>query len=169
MEPKPAQQKSDLPPKPPCNIVKGNGGRPGIIFNQTDRALLRDNFTTSTWLLIGATLQTLLFLLPIRPSYALAPAVLLLTYRFTTNLLICFGLKRNPYMDGVTAGKRAAIYPSPSSPSNEKGNPVPGNGEICVFLITTRCNQYISQLLFLSLSLSLFLCPSPTKFKTTKP
>jgi hypothetical protein len=151
MDHKPVQRKSDLPLKPPCNIVKGYGGSPNIIFNQTDRTLLKDNFTTGTWLLIGATLQTLLFLLPIRPSYALAPAVLLLTYRFTINLLICFGLKRNHYLDGVTAGKRAAIYPSPSSPSNEKGNPVPGSGEICVFLITARCNQYISRLLSLSL------------------
>jgi hypothetical protein len=134
-----AQVKSDLPPKPPCNIVKGYGGKKDVVFNQNDVALLRDNFTTSTWLLIGATLQTLLFLLPLRPSYALAPAVLLLSYRFTANLLMCFGLKRNPYMDGVTVGKRAALYPPPSP--DEKG---PASEEICVILLAARCNQYLS-------------------------
>lgn len=136
MESKTVQTKSDIPPKPPCNIVKGYGGRKDKIFNQNDGALLKDNFTISTWLLIGATLQTILFSLPIRPSYALAPAVLLLTYRFLTNLLICFGLKQNPYMSGITEGKHTALYHS-SSPDEHN----PASAEICVLLLTARCNH----------------------------
>lgn len=139
MEVKPLQGKSDIPPKPHCNILKGYGGTNGpFLMNKNDRGLIRDNFTTSTWLLIGATLQTSLLLLPIRPSYALAPAVLLLSYRFINNLLICFGLKQNPYMDGVTIGKRSAIYPS-ASPTEEN----PASEEICVFLLLARCNQSV--------------------------
>jgi hypothetical protein len=140
MASKPVQGKIDIPPNPPCSIVRGYGGTNGpSLMNTNDRTLLRDNFTTSTWLLIGATLQTSLLLLPIRPSYALAPAVILLSYRFINNLLICFGLKQNPYMDGVTIGKRAAIYPS-ANPTEKN----PASEEICVLLLTVRCNQYLS-------------------------
>jgi hypothetical protein len=139
MASKPVQGKIDIPPKAPCSIVKGYGGTNGLfLMNTNDRTLLRDNFTTSTWLLIGATLQTSLLLLPIRPSYALAPAVILLSYRFINNLLICFGLKQNPYMNGVTIGKRAAIYPS-ANPTEKN----PASEEVCVLLLTARCNQYL--------------------------
>jgi hypothetical protein len=137
MESKPDQAKSNIPPKPLSNIAKGWGGKKDVPFNQNDVALLKDNFTTSTWLLIGATLQIILFSLPIRPSYALAPALLLLTYRILNNLLICSGLKRNPYMDGVIPSKHTAQYP----PTSSNPNPDPASSEICVFLISARCNH----------------------------
>jgi hypothetical protein len=63
----------------------------------------------------------------------------LLSYRFINNLLICFGLKHNPYMDGVTIGKRATLYPS-ASPTEKN----PASDEICVLPLTARCNQYVS-------------------------
>lgn len=82
--------------------------------------LLKDNFTLSTWLLIGAACQSLLLLFPIRPSYALAPVFVLMGYRIIRTGLMCFGLVRNPHMDGVLEGKYAAIYPSSASQGEER-------------------------------------------------
>jgi hypothetical protein len=124
------QGNSDIPPKPLCNVVKGHGGTKGpFLIYRNDRPLLRDNFMTSTWLLIGATLETSLLLLPVRPPYASAPAVILLSYRFINNILICFSLKHSPSTDGVTIWQ--SVPPSTHPPTYR---------EICVLLLTARCN-----------------------------
>lgn len=134
----PLQEKGDVPTKPPSNIVRGYGGTNGpFMMNRNDQTLLRDNFTISTWLLTGATVQTSMLSLPFRLSYAFAPAILLLCYSLIDNLLLCLGVKHNSYMDGVTIGKRAAIHPS----AIPKGKD-PASEEVCVLLLTARCDQY---------------------------
>jgi hypothetical protein len=141
METQPLQrEKETIPPKPPCNIVKGLGykKRP-FLFCLNDRLLVRDNFTTSTWLLLGAACQSFLLVLPIRPSCALAPALLLLSYRLLRTLLMCVGLIHDPYIEGVIASKTVGVYPSTSN-SDKK----PSDGEICVILLPARSNQYVS-------------------------
>jgi hypothetical protein len=69
--------------------------------------ILRANFAVSTWLLMGASLQSLLFLiLPTR--YALTAATLILSLRFLSKCLIALGVLHNPAMDGVIPKKTTA-------------------------------------------------------------
>src|SRR4051794_31560853 len=96
---------------PTSKLSIGAGFRPKSTLNNLDLAMLRDNFTTSTWLLIGAVLQTSLLAFPISKLYALAPAILLLGFRFVKNLLMTFGILAHPYMKDVIIGKHAAVYP----------------------------------------------------------
>ncbi len=139
MEPKPIQHELPIPSKPLSNTMKGyNGGKGVPFFNNNERSLLRNNLSISSWLLIGATLQSLLLILPIRPSYALIPAFFLLCYRGISTILMIFGLKHNPYMDGVEEGKYTGLYPSVSGSQK-----TPKNEEVCVLLVTARSNQYV--------------------------
>ena len=116
------------------------GVRPKRTLNNFDLTVLRDNFTISTWLLIGAVLQTLLLAFPIGKVYALAPAILLLGFRFVKNLLITFGILANPYMKDVIIGKYAAVYPDAQGGFGERATP--SNGGVCVLLLGAQCNQY---------------------------
>lgn len=138
METQPLQQKTkSIPPKPPCNTVKSIGcGKRPFLFSLNDRLMVRDNFTTSTWLLLGAACQSLLLVLPIRPSYALAPALLLLSLRLLRTLLMCLGLVHDPYREGVIPGKTTGIYPSTSNAAKK-----PSDDQICVLLLPARSNQ----------------------------
>jgi hypothetical protein len=78
---------------------------PGILgLTPVEINMLRDNFSLTTWLLMGACLQGLaLLIFPV--SRALAPALLLLGYRLVINVLQIFGVLENPYMKGVILGK----------------------------------------------------------------
>jgi hypothetical protein len=138
---------SSLPPKsintaaskPRSNIIRGYGLQERSVYPNTvaDLHALRDNFTISTWLLIGASLQCLLMVLPIRPSYALLPAVVILSCRLAKNLLQCFGIIRHPYADGVIPGKVAAKMPESY---DKEGNQV-NDGGVCVIMLFARSNQ----------------------------
>jgi hypothetical protein len=69
--------------------------------------ILRTNFAVSTWLLMGSSLQSLLFLtLPTR--YALTAATLTLSLRLLSKCLIALGVLHNPAMDGVIPKKTTA-------------------------------------------------------------
>ena len=132
---------TDTSTKPTSNILKGYGLKEHSALPSTtaDYHALRDNFRTSTWLLIGASLQCLLLALPIRPSYALLPALLLLGYRFTSGLLMCFGIIKHPYMDGVIVGKTAAAMPESYDIDGKRKD----DGGLCVILLFGRCNRSI--------------------------
>ncbi|KAL6905140.1 hypothetical protein GGI43DRAFT_398972 [Trichoderma evansii] len=65
---------------------------------------IRDCFTISTWLAIGAVVQGLLVVF-VRPTYAVAPAALILLYRLSRTMLQSFGVLRNPLMDEIIMGK----------------------------------------------------------------
>jgi hypothetical protein len=133
----------NIPPKPPSNIFKGYGLKETSAFLSTkiDRHIVRDNFTISTWLLLGAFLQCLLLALPIRISHAMLPVLLLLGYRFSHGLLMCFGVIKHPYADGVTPNKTVAVYPEPAEVNGEKRTTDQG---ICVIMLFARCHRYAS-------------------------
>ncbi|KAF7585410.1 hypothetical protein BBP40_010973 [Aspergillus hancockii] len=71
--------------------------------------VLRDSLTLSTWLLLGGLLQSLAVLL--FGTYALIPAILVLSYRTTDHLLMACNVTRNRYMDDVVVGKFTAQAP----------------------------------------------------------
>lgn len=82
---------------------------------------VRDNFSISTWMAIGATLQGLLVLFA-RPTFAIAPATLILLYRFSHTMLMHYGFIRNTQMEDVIMGKYTVQIPDkdgkpPSEPS----------------------------------------------------
>jgi hypothetical protein len=131
---------STIASKPRSNILKGYGLKERNFPFSTiaDQHGLRDNFRTSTWILIGASLQCLLLALPIRPSYALLPALLLLGYRFANGLLMCFGIISHPYADGVILGKASVAIPESYDIDGTKKD----DGGVCVIMLFGRCNRF---------------------------
>jgi hypothetical protein len=93
------------------------------------------DLTLSTWLLLGAALQSLLILLPIRPTYTILPAFLLLSYKIVDHLLIAPSLRRNRYLDGTCCTKFTARYPAGSEGEKKE--------KIAVVLLAARINQYV--------------------------
>jgi hypothetical protein len=70
------------------------------------------DYRISTWLLLGATAQTLLFLALPRNVAALPPLALLL-FRIIRGQLQATGYLRNPVAEGVAYGLKTAQYPEP--------------------------------------------------------
>lgn len=115
-------------------------------------ALLRANFAITTWLLMGATLQSVLVLvLPTR--VALLPAVSLLLLHALNTALVQAGWVRNPYLAVTRPGKWTA-------PILEQNGSVPEKGagkEVVVFIVGASANQYVSALFsFFRFSILLF-------------
>lgn len=99
---------------------------------------LLNNFNLSTWLIAGATLQSILsFFLP--RNVALLPAVILLISRLISGALTTKGFLRNKNLDGAFMGRWTA------SMLNEDGSvPVKtADKEIVVFVVGARSNQYV--------------------------
>ena len=95
-----------------------------------DLAIIRNNFSLSTWLLLGAFIQSLIFaILP--PRVAVLPPVCLLTLILAKNLLITGGYLKNPYLAAAYRGKATA-------PLQEDED---GGDKIAVFLLGASSNQ----------------------------
>ena len=78
----------------------------------TMHKIIRDQFTIQTWLAFGAVAQSLLLLLPIRPIFAIAPAVILLLFKAADTALVTLKLKPNQYKSGAIDGRVTAIVPN---------------------------------------------------------
>ncbi|KAL7796082.1 hypothetical protein V8C37DRAFT_373076 [Trichoderma ceciliae] len=100
------------------------------------RNSVRDNFTISTWLAIGAVLQGLLVFF-VRPTFAVAPAAIVLFYRISHTMLVHFGILRNPQMDDVLMGKYTVQMP------DKDGNPPSESAEhgMAVIMLGMRTNH----------------------------
>ena len=98
--------------------------------------LMRDNFSTSTWLLFGACLQSAL-VLSLPRFIALMPAFLCLIWRVLESTLMAYGITHNLYMDGVKEGKWTAQIPNDDGGFPEKA----ANKDMVVLLLGTRSNQ----------------------------
>ena len=101
--------------------------------------LLRENFTISTWILLGCIVQALLSLLLPR-LLATLPAVLLLAWGMLDALLVYAGLKKNTYMQDVIVGKFSVAYPADGEGSDIQGQPGE-NGPGAVMILGTRSNS----------------------------
>lgn len=94
------------------------------------------NVSISTWVLVGAILQSLLVLaLPAR--YAIFPATLVLAIRFLDTILVALCLRSSHLMDGVIAGETCAQIP------DRDGNfsAGPSGENIVIFLLGARSNH----------------------------
>ncbi|TVY90954.1 Monooxygenase, partial [Lachnellula willkommii] len=106
--------------------------------------LIHSQFSISDWLVIGSCLQALIILVSRYPvAYSLAPTFALAAYKIAKTICITCGLLANPHMAGVCIGRTTAIFPAPDgSFDRNKGDAFGGEG-ICVFLLSTKCNQYV--------------------------
>ena len=99
--------------------------------------LVHSNFTLSTWLLLGACLQTVAFLTIKNEYYATLPAAFLLIIRTVNATLIHFGIKPNPFLEEAFLKKRitAAI------PNGEGNLIAPGTERVAIILLGAKSNH----------------------------
>ncbi|KAL8801252.1 MAG: hypothetical protein Q9182_004601 [Xanthomendoza sp. 2 TL-2023] len=84
-----------------------------------DLAILRNNVSLSTWLLLGASIQSLVFAaVPYR--VALLPSFCILMLVLAKNALVNFGFLRNPYLGAVFKGKWTATLQEDGEKGGEK-------------------------------------------------
>ncbi|MCJ1317951.1 hypothetical protein MMC15_003278 [Xylographa vitiligo] len=96
----------------------------------------RDDLRLTTWLLVGACLQSLLVLS--LPRYvALLPAALVLGARFLVNLLMTQGFVHNAGSDGVYQGRATAMIPLEDGSFPDKAS----DHEIVLFIVSTRSSH----------------------------
>ncbi|KIW89596.1 uncharacterized protein Z519_09752 [Cladophialophora bantiana CBS 173.52] len=108
-------------------------------YSGSDLALLKDNFSISTWLLLGGAIQILLsFIFP--RSYVAFPVLLILGWNIVDAFLMQFGLKRNVWAEGVIDGKWSVGYPSEGETEVIHGNPGE-NGPRAVMILGARSNS----------------------------
>jgi hypothetical protein len=98
--------------------------------------MIRDQFSISTWLCIGATLQIIAWLLVSRTIAIYAP-ILLLLFRFIDTMLMLSGITRNRRMDGIIPNKFCAQIPDENGEFSEKV----ADQTITVILLGARSNQ----------------------------
>lgn len=99
----------------------------------------RESLSLSTWLALGAGLQALLFMLPIRRTYAVAPIVLYLFSTVAVETLRTLNVLPNVYRDRQIMGKTAAVLPHPKG--GFAGHSEPYEDKICVFILGMSINQ----------------------------
>lgn len=98
--------------------------------------VLRSSFPISTWLLLGAILQSLVSLIFSRYRYlSLLPACLLLLPRIINGAIITMGWAKNPYLPVKYMAKMTAPIPNTDG-SVEAGKP----GVVC-FIVGANFNQ----------------------------
>ena len=98
--------------------------------------MLHNNLSIQTILLIGACLQTVLFLLPIPKLYSVGPAIGLLLFRIVDTTLITYNLISNPYLKDAIHKKVTA------QPHDREGNFAgPGKEKIAVMLLGAKSNH----------------------------
>ncbi|PBP26689.1 putative transcriptional regulator [Diplocarpon rosae] len=116
-----------LPTRPPG---------PNFASLQLKLNALHQNFSLPTLLLLGASFQCLLFLLPIPAFYTAFPAIFLLLIRTIETLLITYRYIPNPYL------KDAIMKKSTAQPMDSKGNfGGPGKQKIAVMMLGAKSNH----------------------------
>ncbi|CZT47455.1 uncharacterized protein RSE6_08017 [Rhynchosporium secalis] len=111
---------------------------PGPDYNslQLKLNIIHGNLSLQTILLIGACLQTLLFLLPIPKLYSVGPAIALLLFRIIETTLITYNLIPNPYLEDAILRKTAA------QPHDSEGKfSGPGKEKIAILLLGAKSNH----------------------------
>ncbi|KAI9773100.1 MAG: hypothetical protein M1840_008221 [Geoglossum simile] len=97
---------------------------------------IRDNFHLSTWLLLGACMQSLLILL-LPSRFALAPAFLIISCRLLDTAFMTASLKKNPLIEESIPWKFSAQIPDAQGGHSKE----PSSSDVCVFLLGGRSNH----------------------------
>ena len=96
----------------------------------------RDEFALSSWILVGACLQSMLtYFVPLR--LAVLPALLTLIGRLVHVTLQAQGLLHNPRAKDVIRGKHTAQIPNDDGTFPSK----PGDKDIVIFILATRVSH----------------------------
>ena len=134
--------------RPLSQAARGWQSRLHPLRSNNGRNLIHSQFSISDWLVIGSCLQALIILVsPYSVAHSLAPTFALAAYKIMKTICITCRLHANPHMDGVRIGRTTAIFPaSDGSFDRNKGDTFGGEG-ICVFLLSTKCNQYVQSTL----------------------
>jgi hypothetical protein len=91
--------------------------------------MYRDQLSLQSWLLVGATLQAILVLLPISKKYTVAPILILAVCKLLHAVVEVSSYR--PGQDGHFIGKRGGtVEYDPKS-----------DGGVCLFVLGTRCYQ----------------------------
>lgn len=98
---------------------------------------LRDTFSISTWLLLGAILHGLVALIiPTRLALLVAVPSLVVLVRSAREALAMFGVLNNPAMDGVVPGRSVPVIPDNYGDRQE-----PAAKQLCCILLGARSNH----------------------------
>lgn len=131
-----------LPTRPRSQATRGYVSQFHPLFSVAGQNILRAELSITDWLLLGCGFQSLLVLIsPLPAIYSLLPTLSLLTYKVLKIVAMTCGLIYNPHMKNVRVGRQTAIFPGPDgSFSRSPGDPL-GGGEICIVLLSVKCNQ----------------------------
>lgn len=99
--------------------------------------LVRDNFTISTWLLMGASLQCGLIACFGAKVWTIGLPVLVLGLRCIQTILQATGVLKNPYIYGVIPGRTTCHFPGKEGAYEG----APSNRPLAVLLISARSNH----------------------------
>src|SRR5690242_5887899 len=104
--------------------------------------MIRDQFSITTWLSIGAIIQATAYaLLPYRNIVTILPVLLLLGYKLASTACVLFGLVPNPRMKDVLLGHTTPVFP------DEKGTQEkPADRTICAILLGVVSNHPLGML-----------------------
>lgn len=106
-------------------------------INATVLAIIRDDLRLTTWLLLGACLQSMLLIfLPTR--FAVLPALFFLTSRVAWTGLMMAGYIRDTTLTKTIRGRQTAQFP-PDTVRSSKAN----SENLVVFIIGARFNQFV--------------------------
>jgi hypothetical protein len=93
--------------------------------------------TLSTWLLIGAALQSVIFLILPHALYMTLPVILVLLFRAASTALQVYGCAPNPNIENVVPGRVSAQIPDMNGQFSGK----PSGEDIVVMFLNTKSNQ----------------------------
>ena len=128
--------------RPKSQGVRGFASRIHPLLSIAGQSTLRAELSIANWLLIGCVIHSLFVLIsPFPAIYIIIPTLSLLAYNILKTVSMTYGLIDNHHMENVLVGRQTAIFPGPDGTFLRKqGDPV-GGEEICVALLSAKCNQ----------------------------
>ncbi|EXJ65866.1 uncharacterized protein A1O5_11107 [Cladophialophora psammophila CBS 110553] len=97
---------------------------------------IRENFSVSTWMLLGALLQSLVILV-IPRFYAMLPSILVLGARLAETMAITWGRKRNHYLDDALLYRTSPQIPDEDGSFHEEAS----EEKLAVFMLGAKVNH----------------------------
>jgi len=98
--------------------------------------MLRMQFSVSTWLLLGALLQSLIVLI-IPRFYAILPSLLILGARLADTMAITYGWKKNHYLDEAILHRTSPQIPDENGDFHEEAS----QEKVTVFMLGAKVNH----------------------------
>lgn len=113
--------------------------REGGSFNLV--SVLHSNIFIHTWLLLGASLQALAVYLFSAGHYVLLISTVLLLTKVINTILQAYGITKNPYMEGVLAGRTTALLPDTDTDTDADALTTPSSRKVVCFHLGAKSNH----------------------------